>query len=449
MIPAVLTSLKNLGRNKRRTIITALTIIVGFVALNIIASFALRQMSLLRDASVYIGRNGHIIVYAKDGLDKYFVRPSVYSISKPLQDEISTFSLGLPDVDFVASVLIGRGLASNGCKSVPFQAIGVEPHSEKKMRAAFNAPGAKGLFENIRGPSFWQATHVENAVFVAEGLAALLGKPKIASEISGELSPYNAIDCEAAEVGGAIAADANIQLVTSAWDGNIGASDGEIAGHFTTGIPATEDKEILMSLDSLQRLLGTDNATYVAIFLKDPERTDFVFDKLRENVAKKFLKLEVHAWKEKAISPAYNGVASFMRAFSGFIGVVVVLVVFLSILNVVTIALFERSRELGVLRSLGFSDWYLTKMVVLENIILTILSILVGIALYLVVIVIINYLSLPLQTPTFSRTYSLYLEMSFSSVMLSSVLLIFSAAIGSCVAGRNISRRNITSLLRL
>jgi ABC-type antimicrobial peptide transport system permease subunit len=62
-------------------------------------------------------------------------------------------------------------------------------------------------------------------------------------------------------------------------------------------------------------------------------------------------------------------------------GVIVYLAIAILILNAMLMAVFERIRELGVLKALGFSPTALLGLVLLESAIQTLLAIVVGLAL--------------------------------------------------------------------
>ena len=74
--------------------------------------------------------------------------------------------------------------------------------------------------------------------------------------------------------------------------------------------------------------------------------------------------LEVLSWSE--MLPELEGVMEAKRKNSRFIDVIVFLIVGLGVLNTMTMSTFERTRELGVLRSLGTRRRRILAMIVLE-----------------------------------------------------------------------------------
>ena len=77
----------------------------------------------------------------------------------------------------------------------------------------------------------------------------------------------------------------------------------------------------------------------------------------------------------------------------------VIVIVFIGVLNTVLMSVLERTREFGVLRSLGCRPVELVKMIVLETLMLTSISVLVGMILVSPIIYWFHEVGLTLPTP--------------------------------------------------
>lgn len=62
---------RNLFRNARRNLLTGSSIALGLMGVCLLGGYILRMERYLAAQSIYLTHNGHIVVYAKDGLDRF------------------------------------------------------------------------------------------------------------------------------------------------------------------------------------------------------------------------------------------------------------------------------------------------------------------------------------------------------------------------------------------
>jgi ABC-type lipoprotein release transport system permease subunit len=117
---------RNLARNRRRNLATAMAITFGFTGIVLIAGYRSRVDSYMQVSSVYLQHVGHVSIYQKDGLDKFAVKPAKYGLTPAHQEVIAQVLTGDPRVDYFGRHLAGTGLAGNGCKSHPFIGVGMD-----------------------------------------------------------------------------------------------------------------------------------------------------------------------------------------------------------------------------------------------------------------------------------------------------------------------------------
>ena len=151
-----------------------------------------------------------------------------------------------------------------------------------------------------------------------------------------------------------IAADANIQLAGLAYDGGLSAVDGEIVSMFHTASADAEDQTIVAPLETLQRLYATDAVTYVAGWLHDAADAAAVASDLRARLGAHGIAASVYTYEDYDVNPYYVGSMQFIASLVTFIGVLVVAVVVLGVFNATTLTVFERTREIGTFRALGY-----------------------------------------------------------------------------------------------
>lgn len=91
--------------------------------------------------------------------------------------------------------------------------------------------------------------------------------------------------------------------------------------------------------------------------------------------------VEVSSWKQ--LEPMLASMLDSARAAMSVMGVIVYLAVAIVILNAMLMAVFERIRELGVLKAIGFTPGKILRLILLETAVQTSAAILVGLALAL------------------------------------------------------------------
>jgi ABC-type antimicrobial peptide transport system permease subunit len=155
---------------------------------------------------------------------------------------------------------------------------------------------------------------------------------------------------------------------------NVVGSRFRVVGLFETGVPL-EDSSMVISLREAQSLFGHANkVAFLGIALRDPRQMDRVLEVLKE----RFPEIQVSKTAEFAQSmPDFQA----MDAMIGSISFLAVLVGGIGMMNTVFMSVFERTREIGVLRALGWRKGRVLGMIMRESLLLSALGGLVGILL--------------------------------------------------------------------
>jgi ABC-type antimicrobial peptide transport system permease subunit len=155
---------------------------------------------------------------------------------------------------------------------------------------------------------------------------------------------------------------------------NVVGSRFRVVGLYETGV-SFEDSGIVISLREAQALFGRPSKVgFLGIKLRDPRQADSVLKELEES----FPEISVSKTSEFAESlPDFQA----LDAMIGAISFLAVLVGGIGMMNTVFMSVFERTREIGVLRALGWRKPRVLTMVVKESFLLSILGGLVGILL--------------------------------------------------------------------
>jgi putative ABC transport system permease protein len=374
---------RNLRRNRRRNLATGLAIALGFGGLAILGGYIDRVELFLRTNAVYLQHGGHVVIYREGGLDRAAARPAKYSLNVEDRQSIGAALEGDRRVQFSASYLKGMGLAGNGCRTVPFVALGIEPGVLERVTRHPDVVFISADFVRpLRGRPLFEYDGVDGAVGLAAGLARLLGKTRIHDDFGARPPDIVVPDCAQPEVAARqIASDANIQLAGLSFDGAIAAIDGEVVNVFHTPSAETEDQTIQTSLATLQKLYATDAVTYVAVFLRNVRDTEALAGDLRRRLDERGVPADVYTYLDSRVNPYYVGSMGFLRSMATFIVILVAAVVALGILNAGTLTVFERSREIGTFRALGYTRRHVVGLFVREAVLLTVAGMALGLVL--------------------------------------------------------------------
>jgi putative ABC transport system permease protein len=208
----------------------------------------------------------------------------------------------------------------------------------------------------------------------------------LASSADEPLQRYNVI------VGAQLAKNMHLEiggelvLITQAADGSIGNALFRIAGVLRPVEPNFDRMGVLMSIDAYQHLMYLEDGFHeLAIKCADLtmlEPTQQAIDKLLRQLATEQPldelggAAQVRNWRE--LTPAIADMLELSKSMVLIIGFIIVGLASLGMLNTMLMAVHERSREFGILLSIGMSRWWLLTMVMFESLCLALVSALAG-----------------------------------------------------------------------
>jgi putative ABC transport system permease protein len=393
-----LMALRNLFRNPRRSLSTAVAAACGFAGIALTIGFIVRTSEYLYSSSVYLKHTGHIQVYARGGLDKYLSQPSKFSLTPEVLEKILPIIESDSRVEHWGKFLVGSGLAGNGCQSFPFFAVASD---SKTLGWVKTHPHVKtwapGLIQPKSGVSLSES-QAPMPIALATGLARRLGKSLTFSERkdSGNDIPF---DCDSESVSSDFKKDANVQLSGMDFSGNISMIDVEIANYFTPRLEAANNLAIETTLPTLQALFGTEDVTYLAVFLKNARDTQKVKEKWEDLLKKNDIQVDLFAYDNPEIAPDYVNTMRFMYTMGILIILIVVGVVTVGIANSVYLNIMERIKEMGTLLAMGFTRRHIRNLFVLEAIFLSGMASAFGGVLALVVAAGVNHAKIFFDSP--------------------------------------------------
>ncbi len=330
---------RNIWRNRRRTLITLVSIAFGTLLAVIATGIGDSSYSTMIDHAARLG-GGHVIV--QNG--EYAQQPSLKRTVRADPAAMGAIRAE-PEVRAVVGRVSGGVMLATSTNNVGAGVIAIDPAAEDATTL--------GLVDSItRGAMFGSASD--------EGI--ILGK-KLAENLDLELGR---------------------KVVYTVTDkrGEIATGLARVTGILETGALEIDAGTCLMPIDSFRATLGyaPDEVTQVAIFLADHRDSELVAKRVASEQGAAFGDdVAVLPWFEANRDLA--GFVTMKTTGALFMELLVTLLITAGIFNTLFVSVMERMRELGVLAAIGFSSRQLFALVVWESVWLGLCGIVAGVLL--------------------------------------------------------------------
>lgn len=438
---------RNLARNRRRNLVTGLALAVGFAGLVLLGGYAVRVERLLRASAIYVQHTGHVAVYAKGGLERAEVKPSAYALRAGAAAHVEAVLRADPRVQLTGRYLHGTGIVGNGCRSYPVRPIGVDLDAERRILALPEVTQVLGpLALPHTGRALVDAPPDAPAVVVGTRAGSFIGKAPAAGDPAAD-EPPPPLDCGAPDAKERIRADPWLQVAVRTEGGAFGAADVWVAGIFQAPTMEGDRSSVVGSLATVQRLFDTDRVTYVAAYLHDARDADAVAREAAAALAQAGLDVAVYRFDDPRLNPFYAGTLGLLGAIVLFIGTLVATVVALSVLNAMTLAVLERSRELGTFRALGFTRRQVSGLLLREAALLAMIALGAGLAAGLAAAAAVNAADLRFEPPGVGGKVPLLVTPDPALTLLLGAALLLLSLAATFVAVRRKVRERVATLV--
>jgi ABC-type lipoprotein release transport system permease subunit len=323
---------RDLGRNRRRSLLTLLAVGLGLALLMVMNGFIAGIMEDALQNSIRL-RTGHVQIRAASYEEETLSLQAKDLLLDP-EHEAARAS-ALPQVKAATPVLWSSGILNTLGDSAGLQIYGIDTASP--IYAPIESALVAGAFLSPDDRS-----------------GILIGKPLADSMDIG--------------VGQRI----NLAIVDS--DGRPEEGVFTIRGLFATGIPSYDQSAALMPLSKAQAFTGTNrHASAIFILLNSRDDTDMVAAALRGPDAAVLTWSDLNQLSVQAFQTSMS--------FYAILDFIVMLIVAVIIANTLLMSVFERVREMGILAALGMKGRHILQMFLLEAACLGLAGILIGIVL--------------------------------------------------------------------
>jgi len=295
---------RNLGRNKTRTLLSILAVGAGMSLLLLMASVVEGEMRGALDNSIRL-QSGHLQI-----------RPASYEegklslkwedlIADP--DQVAEKIKSLPQVLVATPRLNASAILSIGDESKGVQILGIDPGSTANQT----------FRDGMLAGEFLQADDREG-ILVGNLLADKLD----------------------------LGVGDTVNLLVTTSNGDVDEQLFNIRGIYTTKTPAFDEGTIFMPLLKAQTITATENhASTIFVLLQDREQAENVEQALQSD------SFQVLTWREQ--NQFVVQFEDYAGVFLIFLYLIVLGITATVVTNTLVMAVFERTREIGILAAIG------------------------------------------------------------------------------------------------
>lgn len=305
-------ALRNVSRNRKRTVITLVAVVVGIFVIIFVNGLLTGLHRTFQD-QVTRGLTGDLQLQRKGYRDAAESAPLNLDIA--MDDALRTTLDQTPGIAAWSPRVRFGGLVSNGEDSAMFLGLAVDPVKEDAVSPRNRENVVEGTWLDPARP---------NGVVMSEQLAHSLHL----------------------EVGDEVTVLANTR------EGSLNGRDFQLVGLLSSRLPNASGRLVVVdSTVAAPMLFMEGRATEVALSLEDPKAAPEVAAHLEPSMSARPEPVVVYRWQE--LAPFFVDIMDMQDMIFGIVVAVLFLLVLTGIANTMLMSVFERTREIGTLMALG------------------------------------------------------------------------------------------------
>lgn len=232
--------------------------------------------------------------------------------------------------------------------------------------------------------------------------------------------------------------------LASSADGGIKAVELEVAGLFATITKAYDDTVLRAPIDIARQLMRVEGATSWVLLLDDTEATAHTLAKLTRRLpADRF---EIIPWY--GLADFYNKTVTLFSRQVGVVRILIALIVVLSISNTLSMAVIERTGEIGTAMALGVRPRGILTLFLAEGALLGLVGGAIGVLAGHALGALVSAIGIPMPPPGMARGYIGQIAISPALALDAFLLAFLTTLVASIFPAWKASRMNIVDALR-
>ena len=397
-------ALRNLIRNRTRTILNLTMVIGAFASIVIFRGFAAYMLSSI-EISLTEGQNGHIQIATpqmwtsdlpKDKQLAYVDQPEI----------LEKYLSKIPAVQTVSGRANSYVLLVNGDKSIAAQALGFNPDKE---------PSIVKWLTFLQGATFSVGQKYE--ILVSSGLQKNLN----------------------------LTVGQTLSVVGQTLSGSMSSLELEVKGIVTSGISEIDNVTVYMPLQVMQKMLGTDRVERIAVLLKPETNLEDSLLEIKNQIFSR-PELQAKSWKDSVA--LFRQLVDFYSMQNLLVEIILASLVFFGILNTLGMSIYERIGEIGTLRALGDRTETILVQLIFEGLLLGLIGALISVPISFAIARGFSALNVQILMPGASHEMAVHIEPVAIDYLISGVIVIATGLVASFWPAQKAVRLSIVDALR-
>jgi len=334
---------RNMWRNWRRTVIAVMAMVLGLILLIFMDGLIKGSDQAIYGNAVRL-YGGNLQIHAtgfRAKADRFPLLPVENA------DQVVQIVMAHPEVLVASKRINTGGMINERGESYPVTITGIEASAEAPISL---------IAENISEGRFIQDDD-KDMIVIGKGLADSLN----------------------------VSIDDRVTLMGKRKNESMRQRTMTIVGIYDLGLKEAEKGMVFISLSEAQSLFNLrDQETEVTVSTISVGNEDQLINELQANL----LDYEVDSWE--TLNPEIRQTMDIKSQFTTIFGLIVVMIACIGILNLMMMAVFERTREMGVLAALGMKGRQIMGLFLLEGTMIGVVSAIGGCLLGWLVLILFN-----------------------------------------------------------
>lgn len=453
---------RNLLRNRRRSLTTLLAMIVGAQTVLLFGGYSRNITYGLQTDFVQGG--GHLQIQ-REGYFLYGAgNPAVYGIAD-YQDVIGALARDpvlAPMTAVITPTLELGGIAGNFAAGVsrPVFARGVVVEDQNRLRQWNDYD-----FPIHPRPSALTGTATDAAV-IGTGVARVLQlcgplqvrscpqAPVAPGRGAGDALPSDIAALAASEPArGPSNGDTRIELLAATARGAPNVAALNVVKAVNVGVKELDDVFVALHLAQAQQLVygsQSPRATAIVVQLRHTDQIPAAKARLEALLAASFKDQPLEVLDFETLNPFYGQALAMFATIFGFIAVLIGAIVLFTVGNTMSMAVMERTVEIGTLRAMGLRRAGIRRLFVYEGLLLGVIGALLGVVIAMAIAALINQSGLTWTPPGRGDSVPLTIRVwGETGLLIGGVLgLVAVAVVSAWWPAQRAARMNIVEALR-
>ncbi|MES2932566.1 MAG: FtsX-like permease family protein [Pseudomonadota bacterium] len=457
-------ALRNLLRNRRRSITTLIAMIIGASAILLFGGYS-RNITFGMQTG-FVQRSGHLQIQHKDFFLYGNGNPAAYGIAdyQKVIEIVRHDPVLAPMLAVVTPSLQLSGIAGNFSAGVSRTVIGggVVVEEQNQMRQ-WNDYG----FPLTPRPLALTGTSADSAV-IGIGVARVLQlcaplqiarcpqpavlKTDAATDAKGTPDDIAALSAQEQSVTPAHS-DTRIEMLAANAHGAPNVAGLNVIKAEAQGMKELDDIFIALHLSQAQKLIygaASPQVTAISLQLQHTSQIPAARARLDQMLATTFKDAPLEVQDYETLNPMYGQSIGMFQALFSFITILIGSIVLFTVGNTMSMAVVERTVEIGTLRAIGLRRHGIRRLFMIEGLLLGVIGAMLGVLVSLVLASIINHCGLSWTPPGYIDPVPLTVRVWGQNDLIygSTIGLVIVAVISAWWPANRASRMNIVDALR-